>query len=183
MPLELAFKENKLRKDLFFKLSVFHIKILPLRERKEDIEEIIEVHKELLNGRSFSKSALLYLKEHPLPGNCRQLINLLTRLGVRNDDAKEITLREVKELLSDYSKSEVKESLFCHFIEEIDRGKNFWEVIWRPFIDRDLNRRQVRTFLRDILQSCGTWKNVTRFLRIEKDYYKFMALLRKYDLK
>jgi DNA-binding NtrC family response regulator len=83
-----AVKDGKLRQDLFYRLSVFHIDLPPLRERGEDI---------LLLARYFLESfAQKYqrpefpwttdftaaLKSHGWPGNVRELSNAMERLAV-----------------------------------------------------------------------------------------------------
>ncbi len=180
---EEALSSGRLRKDLFYRLSTIRIKIPPLRQRRDDIEELIKYHSSLLNGRELSREAVDYIKNHPLPGNCRQLINVLVSLGLSREDKKVITLSEVEKLLPMEEVSgaqEVSDELW----RRIQRGSNFWEAVWKPFIERDLNRRQVREFLDKVRELANdNWKKVCEILRIKEDYFKFMSLLRKYRLK
>ena len=94
-----------------------------------------------------------------------------------------ITLSEVEKLLPMEEVSgaqEVSDELW----RRIQRGSNFWEAVWKPFIERDLNRRQVREFLDKVRELANdNWKKVCEILRIKEDYFKFMSLLRKYRLK
>jgi len=42
----------------------------------------------------------------------------------------------------------------------------------------------VREFLRrGLLKAGGNWKRLCEQMKIEKDYHKFMSLVKKYDLK
>jgi transcriptional regulator with GAF, ATPase, and Fis domain len=73
------------RKDLFYRLNVFPIEILPLRKRSEDIPLIAEGLLKKLNlnhGKnihSLHPLVLKALKSYPWPGNIRELENLLER--------------------------------------------------------------------------------------------------------
>lgn len=74
--------EGTFRKDFYYRLNVLHIDIPPLRHRKEDIEIIAEHFrkKSCLNYEkdvSFSRQVLDLMKEHPWPGNVRQLQNVV----------------------------------------------------------------------------------------------------------
>ena len=78
-------KEGKFREDLFYRLNVLPIHVPPLRERKEDLEELI-IHfaktasiemKVWFNG--FSSEAMDVLKAYDYPGNIRELQNFITR--------------------------------------------------------------------------------------------------------
>jgi DNA-binding NtrC family response regulator len=83
-----AVKEGKLRQDLFYRLSVFHLELPPMRERGEDIT--------LLAGYFLESFAVKYqravapwaedfapaLLAHTWPGNVRELRNAMERLTV-----------------------------------------------------------------------------------------------------
>lgn len=73
------------REDLFYRLNVFPLKLLPLRERTADImplsKHIIHRHCQLLNRTApmFSDCAENSMIQHPWPGNVRELDNVLQR--------------------------------------------------------------------------------------------------------
>lgn len=99
-------KEGKFREDLFFRLNVFPISVPPLRQRKEDIEELIHFFAQEFcksNGikqKSFKPSAIKLLKKYNWPGNIRELKNVVERILILNDETqieeKHIPLFEVK---------------------------------------------------------------------------------------
>ncbi len=71
------------REDLFFRLSVFEIRIPPLRDRKEDIPYLAKEFLRTLSGedeRKFGDDALRYLSSHEWPGNVRELHNVIERV-------------------------------------------------------------------------------------------------------
>jgi transcriptional regulator with GAF, ATPase, and Fis domain len=83
--LEEEITAGRFRLDLYYRLFVFPIELLPLRERKADILPIAEHYLQVFaaaNHKSISgftdpvRKALL---EHPWPGNIRQLMNLVER--------------------------------------------------------------------------------------------------------
>lgn len=72
--------ENTFREDLFYRINVFPLNILPLRKRKEDIPLLIE---HFLKGRKRINSAAIdILTNYNWPGNVRELENMVERLVV-----------------------------------------------------------------------------------------------------
>lgn len=75
-------KQNKFREDLYYRLAVFVIEIPPLRERKEDMVEIIERFVQRQQDKigkqiTVSKEAMEMLVRHEWPGNVRELRNTI----------------------------------------------------------------------------------------------------------
>jgi two-component system nitrogen regulation response regulator GlnG len=74
------------REDLFYRLNVVPIRLPPLRERTEDIPELVRhffrlVANEGLPAKSVTADAMAYLRNHTWPGNVRELENLIRRLA------------------------------------------------------------------------------------------------------
>jgi len=86
--LERAVRERRFREDLYYRLNVLRISVPPLRDRKEDIADLVirglRRHARHLGLAVPSPTtALLHrLASHPWPGNVRQLMNVLERLLV-----------------------------------------------------------------------------------------------------
>jgi PAS domain S-box-containing protein len=81
-------KEGQFREDLFYRLNVVSLKIPPLRERREDIIELIHY---FLNDFSlryqrpihhFSQEVMQEMLQYDWPGNVRELRNVIERLVV-----------------------------------------------------------------------------------------------------
>lgn len=78
-------KEGQFREDLFYRLNVFPIYVPPLRERIEDIPELVNAKIQELNpqiGKNITKvdpKVYSYLQEHNWPGNIRELHNAVER--------------------------------------------------------------------------------------------------------
>ncbi|MGD8354699.1 MAG: nitrogen regulation protein NR(I) [Methyloceanibacter sp.] len=74
------------REDLYYRLNVVPLRLPPLRERLEDIPDLIRhflamAEKEGLPPKSFETGAIERLKRHNWPGNVRELENLVRRLS------------------------------------------------------------------------------------------------------
>jgi two-component system response regulator HydG len=86
--LEEAIKRGVFREDLFFRLNVMPVYLLPLRERKEDIPVLVPYFLERLgakykrDGLSISDEALNLLMNYHWPGNVRELENTLERVVI-----------------------------------------------------------------------------------------------------
>jgi DNA-binding NtrC family response regulator len=84
-------KSGRFREDLFYRLHVFPITVPPLRERPEDIPDLVRhflvrfAAEEGKRIRAVSADALALLNAHPWPGNVRQLENAVFRAVVLAD--------------------------------------------------------------------------------------------------
>lgn len=74
-----AVKAGRFREDLFFRLNVFPIHLLPLRERLDELRTIAAEIWSGLSSRPLSDGELQSLCRFPWPGNVRQLKNVLER--------------------------------------------------------------------------------------------------------
>ncbi|MDR1573628.1 MAG: sigma 54-interacting transcriptional regulator [Clostridiales Family XIII bacterium] len=130
--LEKMVEAGAFREDLFYRISVIPIHIPPLRDRKEDIQELV-----LNAGRRFCEKygfdkridmeAMERLLAHEWKGNVRELENLIERIfvvtdkniigaedlpqNVRNSGARDLTRPgdSLKEMLNDYEKRILEE--------------------------------------------------------------------------
>src|SRR5689334_5268230 len=84
--LRLLIQQGLFREDLFFRLNVVPLRLPPLRERAEDIPDLIrhffaQAQREGLPPKQIDQAALEQLKHHRWPGNVRELENLARRLA------------------------------------------------------------------------------------------------------
>ncbi len=73
------------REDLYYRLNVVPLRLPPLRDRAEDIPDLVRhfmqmAEKEGLDGKRFDNEALDVMKAYAWPGNIRELENLVRRL-------------------------------------------------------------------------------------------------------
>lgn len=89
--LEKNVREKKFRKDLFYRLNSFTLNIPPLRERPEDIFLLMDHYLTQYNAkyglkRRITPQFATQLQRHSLPGNVRELKNLIKRAVVMSAD-------------------------------------------------------------------------------------------------
>lgn len=83
--LDTAVKNGRFREDLFYRLNVLNIRVPPLREREDDLSQLIEhflKHYSAKHGRDvqrISPAARTILKAYDFPGNARELANIIER--------------------------------------------------------------------------------------------------------
>jgi transcriptional regulator with GAF, ATPase, and Fis domain len=89
--LTVAVADGTFRQDLFYRLNVFPIEVPPLRDRREDIPELVEhfigryARKAGKAFRRVSKRTLDHLQSYPWPGNVRELQNVIERSVIVSD--------------------------------------------------------------------------------------------------
>ncbi|HZS64807.1 MAG TPA: nitrogen regulation protein NR(I) [Xanthobacteraceae bacterium] len=84
--LRLLIQQGLFREDLFFRLNVVPLRLPPLRERIEDVPDLIRhffalAEREGLPAKQLDQEALERLKRYRWPGNVRELENLARRLA------------------------------------------------------------------------------------------------------
>ena len=84
--LRILIQQGLFREDLFFRLNVVPLRLPPLRERSEDVPDLIRhffniAEREGLPPKQIDQAALDRLKRYRWPGNVRELENLARRLA------------------------------------------------------------------------------------------------------
>jgi two-component system, NtrC family, nitrogen regulation response regulator GlnG len=74
------------REDLYYRLNVVPLRLPPLRERSEDIPDLVrhffaQAAKEGLPGKRITSAGIELMRRYPWPGNVRELENLARRLA------------------------------------------------------------------------------------------------------
>ena len=93
-------QEGKFRQDLYYRLNVIELNMPPLRQRREDIPELINHLLENIAGNyqqpppGVEAKALAALKDYDFPGNVRELENILERAFALCEDGL-ITLEDL----------------------------------------------------------------------------------------
>jgi DNA-binding NtrC family response regulator len=118
-------KEKKFREDLYYRLSVFPIRVPPLRERKEDLRLLVDhILKKLRSNKNISPRAIEKLRRYDWPGNIRELENTIERANII---AKKIIQPE-DILLPERKVSAIKEELHKTLRAAASAGRELAEV-------------------------------------------------------
>jgi two-component system, NtrC family, nitrogen regulation response regulator GlnG len=102
-------QQGLFREDLFYRLNVVPIRIPPLRERLEDVGDLVrhflrQAAREGLGQKSIEAAAIDRLKAHPWPGNIRELENFVRRVAAlytQDTLTSQIIEQELAEALPD----------------------------------------------------------------------------------
>jgi two-component system, NtrC family, response regulator AtoC len=166
-------KEQKFRGDLFFRLNVVNIPLPPLRERKEDIEALVQYFIKVLNeeyGRSVEGAApetLDCLTRHDWPGNVRELRNSIERM---------MMLEQEKILSSDYLSPEIKQTVNAPLTEEsgeVIRSDFGGEHIVLPATGISLEELEKLLIKFALKKSGGNQTKAARFLKTSRDTLRY----------
>jgi NtrC-family two-component system response regulator AlgB len=104
--LEQAVKEGRFREDLYYRLNVISLRLLPLRQRKSDLLRIASGYLRFFAGQcgkaleGFSPEAERAMLEYDWPGNLRELRNLVERAAILSG-GRQIELADLPEKLSE----------------------------------------------------------------------------------
>ncbi|MCD4677646.1 MAG: sigma-54 dependent transcriptional regulator [Desulfobacula sp.] len=116
-----AIEDGLFREDLYYRLNVIPLHILPLRERKEDILSLIDYFQTNLMKREngyqvkiFCESVQQALLRYDWPGNIRELENLIERISVLVDD-QTIELHDLPEYITNNSSQNTSVSVTSVF--------------------------------------------------------------------
>ncbi len=119
-------RQGEFREDLFYRLNVVPLRLPALRERVEDIPELVNHFLQKSEGeglprRLMSNDAMEALRKHNWPGNVRELENLIRRLIVMTAD-ETISADSVLEILSEYSQgTEQKDAIDQNISGSLDQ--------------------------------------------------------------
>lgn len=94
--LETMVADGAFRQDLFFRINVFPIELVPLRERREDIEILSRYFiSRFAGGRKvlLTEGAVGALQQYHWPGNIRELANVIERVLILEPEAGNINSR------------------------------------------------------------------------------------------
>jgi DNA-binding NtrC family response regulator len=187
---------ERFRSDLIFRLNVLSIQLPPLRDRKADIYALVDAYKLYLRERELSSAAWELMLTYGWPGNVRELITVLKKLGI--EGAGRVEIGELRSVLSltglGHAEKQETQPAESHpgplddresaLIEAIRQGGTFWDVLWKPFIEREFDRTLVRRVIDHFFQLSGlSFKRTVLAMNIPAgEYRQFMSLMYKYRL-
>lgn len=162
--LKLLINNKLFREDLYYRLNVIELYLPPLRDRKEDIQNLISIFLNKFNqkynfSKKISKEAIEILKNAKWKGNIRELQHVIERCVVTNDD-NIIDIRHLPENISGILTSEAAPitNISSSFDEKISKYEE--------------------KIIKDAFEKCGSSRKVAEFLKISQT--KANNLIRKY---
>jgi transcriptional regulator with PAS, ATPase and Fis domain len=187
--------QGTFREDLYYRLNVIQITVPPLRERREDIPELVThfLNRFVTANRSpitgVSPDAMKALVAYSWPGNVRELENLIERMvvGVQHeiidlqDLPSEVRLQDnVAFRPRRERRRTVADDLYARLTEQ---RESFWTTVYPMYMDREITRQHVRDVVRRGLEEArGNYKIVARLFNMEsREYKRFLNFLRKHD--
>src|SRR5215212_2795588 len=195
-----SFAAKTFREDLYYRLNVIHIRVPPLRERREDVTQFLKFFLEQfsrqysVNQPKLAPATLNLLEEYAWPGNVRELKNIVERLVVRASDAeiepRDLPLEvlrgsalEQRTPVATVTTAPARSASEALFERMVSGGESFWTAVYAPFMSRDLTRDDVRAIVRRGLERTGgNYRVVVALFHMPTDDYKrFLGVLRKYQ--
>lgn len=173
--------QRRFREDLYYRIHALPIQIPPLRDRPQDIRDLVQSQLHLIRHATLEPDAWAALMAHAWPGNVRELIHFLKRAGI--ECSGPLTGAGIRTLLTSSPASSGQTSL-TPWNEAVQKGVSFWDSAWQAFMDRELSRRELHQFLCEQFQSCGgSLKQLGRKLHIQdSEYPRFVSALHKYRI-
>jgi transcriptional regulator with PAS, ATPase and Fis domain len=188
-------EQGSFREDLFYRLNVIHLCVPALRDRREDIPQLVEhflARYTRHNGHGnhpVSIEVMQLLASYSWPGNVRELENVIERLVVTGrldalqpaDLPMEIRMQQGVNLRP---KKERRRTVADDLYKRLkDDRESFWKVVYPLYMQRDITRSNVRDVVRKGLEEArGNYKIVARLFNLApNDYKRFLNFLRKHD--
>jgi transcriptional regulator with PAS, ATPase and Fis domain len=188
-------QSGRFRPDLYYRLRCLHIHVPSVRDRGDDWRLLVAHALRSLadDGHPMKRLAdesLQVLRDYGWPGNVRQLkamVDLAFHMCPTDvihpcHFAHELEQQARDEQLSHVPIGSNARSL----LEEMITGEHsFWDIVHRPYMDREINRQQVREIVALGLDHArGSYRRMLGFFGIaQSDYLKFMDFLRHQRLK
>lgn len=166
--LKALIRENKFREDLFYRLAVVQIELPPLRDRSEDIKDLINLFinqvskKERIDIVNVDQDIYTILKNYRWEGNVRELKNVVQRMVVLSSNG-EISTSDIPEYIikesQGYEKSYEDTMDLEKAVEAIER-----KIISEAMSKADGNKQEAAKIL--------NIKRSTLYYKLDKYGYK-----------
>ena len=187
-PLFEAVTRKRFCPELYYRLNVVHIKIPPLRDRREDVPALLD---DFLDTRGDGRTMLA----ETVSDDALQVADGIFLAGQRarargGRQTPGADLRGVAESMWECSRAQIVNDVRAparpvheELFERLLRGQSsFWPCVYEPFMAHDLSRRTLRELLRLGVEHSGSdYRALAATLRVpDQDYRRFLAFLRKY---
>ena len=190
--------QREFRADLYYRLNVLHIKIPPLRERREDIPLFLDhffrayAERHVTPAPELTPAARAALVAYDWPGNVRELKNVIERLVVRQrtgpiDDvdlpSEVVGASPRRPAVAAGAAAPVRSRADELYERMVVQGESFWSAVHPLFTARDMTRDDMRAIIsRGLTQTRGSYRLVLQLFNMPaEDYKAFLNFLRKHQ--
>ncbi len=173
-------KNGDFREDLFFRLNVLPLKILPLRSRTSDILPLVSaMKKEFGSDFQFTHKAKETLLNHSWKGNARELRNCIEYLA--NLDISEVDVRdlpfEYENNLSSDDFDEEEKTIIDRFLEYAGKNISRHIFVLEQLNDSYVNKKRLgRRSIYQLAKQKGIFISEQEIRRILLDLEKFLMV-------
>jgi two-component system, NtrC family, response regulator AtoC len=187
--------ENAFRSDLYYRLNVVHLVVPPLRDRREDVAELLDwffamfAQHYRVGPPVIAPEALDLLVEYHWPGNVRELRNVVERLLIRGhrtilpehlprDVAQPVERQEARQ-----PDPRPRAVHLDRLVERMVNGQeSFWSVVYDAFMAHDLTREDVRAIVsRGAALTHGNYAAMVQLFNMEqRDHNAFLSFLKRH---
>jgi DNA-binding NtrC family response regulator/tetratricopeptide (TPR) repeat protein len=183
-------RKGRFRSDLYHRLNVLQIELPPLRTRLSDVPALCNHFLSDLNNKEdrqvhITEEALTLLRGYQFPGNVRELRNMVE--SVYHTAEYAIAADAIRSRLDPWSSNgSIDNDRLAEIMEEMTSGRSdFWRAVRKPFLNRDLSRREVRHIISLGLEACGgSYRKLIEYFGLpQDDYKKFLGFLSAHDCK
>ena len=207
-------KMGTFRRDLFYRLRFMHLRIPSLADRRADCCTVAQYYLDRMNANAkapkrFSDATLRLFREYAWPGNLRELRGVV-EVGFHVSDGSAIAPDHVTEVLEDPEPADRASQdpnttglarpgdsarakdrgaagmdTTNRYRRMLERNGTFWDVVHKPFMNRDLNRSEAQDIVAcGLAETRGSYKKLLPLFGIAADdYLRFMDFLRHHQLK
>jgi DNA-binding NtrC family response regulator len=193
------------RQDLYYRLNVIEIRVLPLRERRDDITVLLrhyldraaEMHN--TSRPELTATAEAALMEYSWPGNVRELKNIAERLAlgdwrrpieaddlpfeVRANGQPVIQAMPRDDRASGATRNDLPTGALARLFERFAAGEDFWTVVYQPFKARELTRQDLVDLIdAGLRRTSGSYRELLGVFNLPPTQYKrFHAFLYQHN--
>lgn len=175
-------KEKKFREDLYYRLNVIEIKLPPLRERRDNLVEIIKYYfnrysSDFNLNKTISKDAIDIIANYRFPGNIRELQNIIQKILLTCTD-NHITIDDLPHILTKNVNIDINENKMN--ISDINKiiMSNSTSIDYKNKNFNTLIMEYEKNIILDNYEKFGSSYKVAKHLEISQS--KASRLIRKY---
>jgi two-component system response regulator PilR (NtrC family) len=191
------------RQDLYYRLNVIEIRVVPLREKADDVLQLLQYYLQRASQAhgtpvpQLTASAESALREYGWPGNVRELKNMAERLVLADRhqpiDVTDLPFEVVATVLRTSAPAQqttapvaavvateaAARSAVDNLLARFAAGEDFWTVVHAPFKRHELTTHDLTALIDTGLQTtCGSYRALLKLFNLPaSDYKRFHAFL------